>query len=646
MRQYIGFMAALSLSGGIIIADKCSLPCWLGLSWFVIFLILAWIWRRKNVWFCLAVSLAFLGLAVVRLDISETRYNSLPRYENNRDAALTLKIGEKKGTYETDKGEVTKYIASIQSERPEGKIYLTVKGADPYPQGTTVQGDVRMKDLTLFKNDGLYDFYHYYRQQAVVGRGEEKKKGNLTVCAEAGVYDRTINLIHANITSFFKEILGGDRAYILTSLLFGGNYDRLPPAVLQSFAATGLIHILSVSGAHITLVLAVVTSVGKLFSVRNKTLYLLAGILVFFYSALSSFTVPVLRSACMGLIGTYALAAEREYTPLHVLGLVMTGFVLYNPYLAYDLAFRLSCGATAGIILFSRRLNEIFSFITPFIRLPLTLSISAQLLLVPFLTDAFAVLPTYTFFANLLVGTILDAVIVMGLAAALFVYISPPVGKVLLMIIGPLLDVSLKGNFFLASLPYSRFPAGAMTAQAVCVYLLLIGAVFFKDVRKFCLFGSLAVCIFAAARFLAAGDRAELYIFDLHDDAAICIVDTAGEARLWYNKKQPHAYSPIASVLVPALRHEGIFSLSEVRVYGAGAERAVGDLTENFRINEIVFGAATDPDISFAGLRIHARTGTIDGLPLNTKKHGQIKGRYCREHWRFKTYNGESYEIR
>ena len=364
MRQYIGFMAALSLSGGIIIADKCSLPCWLGLSWFVIFLILAWIWRRKNVWFCLAVSLAFLGLAVVRLDISENRYNSLPRYENNRDAALTLKIGEKKGTYETDKGEVTRYIASIQSERPEGKIYLTVKGADPYPQGTTVQGDVRMKDLTLFKNDGLYDFYHYYRQQAVVGRGEEKKKGNLTVCAEAGVYDRTINLIHTSITSFFKEILGGDRAYILTSLLFGGNYDRLPPAVLQSFAATGLIHILSVSGAHITLVLAVVISVGKLFSVRNKTLYLLAGIFVFFYSALSSFTVPVLRSACMGLIGTYALAAEREYTPLHVLGLVMAGLVLYNPYLAYDLSFRLSCGATAGIILFSRRLNEIFSFIT------------------------------------------------------------------------------------------------------------------------------------------------------------------------------------------------------------------------------------------------------------------------------------------
>lgn len=99
----------------------------------------------------------------------------------------------------------------------------------------------------------------------------------------------------------------------------------------------------------------------------------------------------------MGLIGTYALAAEREYTPLHVLGLVMAGLVLYNPYLAYDLSFRLSCGATAGIILFSRRLNEIFSFITPFIRLPLALSISAQLLLVPFLTDAFAVLPTYTF---------------------------------------------------------------------------------------------------------------------------------------------------------------------------------------------------------------------------------------------------------
>lgn len=90
--------------------------------------------------------------------------------------------------------------------------------------------------------------------------------------------------------------------------------------------------------------------------------------------------------------------------------------LLYSPYLFFDLSFRLSCSASAGIVLFYKRIARGLSFLPEFLRNCLSVSLAAQVLVVPILFSAFFSFPVYSLLANAVVAPVLDGVMVLGLA--------------------------------------------------------------------------------------------------------------------------------------------------------------------------------------------------------------------------------------
>lgn len=194
--------------------------------------------RRTKV--CLAlICLCAFAAGGLRLYYAQAAYEALPRNLAGTVQKLKLCINEKKGAYETDKGKETKYIADLLEPGGRGRIYLTVKGDDPYEPGAVVEGNLRLRELMLYKNEGSYDFFHYYRRKAVFLRAREKKSGDVHLVAEATGYEAYIGNIRRKITDSFKQTLTDTDAYMLTSLLFGGHYDKLPPELLQSFFYDG-----------------------------------------------------------------------------------------------------------------------------------------------------------------------------------------------------------------------------------------------------------------------------------------------------------------------------------------------------------------------------------------------------------------------
>ena len=51
----------------------------------------------------------------------------------------------------------------------------------------------------------------------------------------------------------FSPYMDPVRLHIMMTLLFGGSYNEIPESVMSSFSATGIVHILSVSGSHVAL---------------------------------------------------------------------------------------------------------------------------------------------------------------------------------------------------------------------------------------------------------------------------------------------------------------------------------------------------------------------------------------------------------
>ena len=94
-------------------------------------------------------------------------------------------------------------------------------------------------------------------------------------------------------------------------MLFGG-YDGVNEDLVQNFTLTGLIHLLSVSGSHISLLAAVMAGLGTLLRLPKAATAVLVVGLIGIYSLLAGAVPPVIRSAIMGGLAFVALALDRE----------------------------------------------------------------------------------------------------------------------------------------------------------------------------------------------------------------------------------------------------------------------------------------------------------------------------------------------
>jgi competence protein ComEC len=215
-----------------------------------------------------------------------------------------------------------------------------------------------------------------------------------------------------------RVLAGGDRLgetdrALVAGFLVGDDRD-LPARVAADFRAAGLSHLLVVSGANVTLVLAFVAPLLRRFALFGR----LAGGLVVLvvFCAMTRFEPSVLRAAGMSGLALLAAFVGRPVAGLRLLALTVTGLVLIDPFLVHSLGFSLSCGASAGILLLagplSRRLPG-----PRLMREPLAVTAAAQVGVAPIALPAFGHLPLAALPANLAAAPAAAALSIWGLGS-------------------------------------------------------------------------------------------------------------------------------------------------------------------------------------------------------------------------------------
>ena len=230
---------------------------------------------------------------------------------------------------------------------------------------------------------------------------------------------RWLGYIHRNVSAILDKNLPQNLAYLANSLVLGGHYYDLNQELLAAFSFTGLIHILSVSGSHIALLSALSYGFLKLLGLaKRKALYVVMLILMA-YALVVGFNPPVVRSLLMGLLLAFGLIEGRLYQARQALHLCGIGLLLYDPFLLFDVSFQLSFGATYGIILFLKPLYQLLGTVPSILRAPLSLCLSAQLLIIPLQLYYFHYVSLVSLLAAILVAPILDLVILLVLLGLL-----------------------------------------------------------------------------------------------------------------------------------------------------------------------------------------------------------------------------------
>lgn len=508
----------------------------------------------------LGAALSLLTIGAFRMALSDALWQEQSHWASRSAGTYEGIVMEEPLVQKGEEGYARYALALVSIRYADGTLqplsgtcYLyDQKETRYFHPGDRLYAEGEMSPIRLYQNPGKIDLAGRYRSRHLLGR-LYLKEGMHPAFAGSGTYriERFSSEMKQSLKETFAPYMDPVRLSILMTLLFGGNYNDIPEEVMTSFSATGIIHILSVSGSHVALLFGFLYLLGRWLSLPRRLVILPAILLVLFYAVLSGLVPPVIRAAVMGILSVVGIFLDRERATLNLLGAAVFGMLLWDPYYVYDVSFQLSVGASAGILLFYR---PILRWMSPFPKLPkwvkegIALSSAAQLLTIPIMLYDFHRFPVYFIFANLFVTPFLEWVIIAGLIAALVSLLCRPLMAGLLYAADYAVFLALRLNFLLSSARGAQLVTGGLSSLEIAFYYALLAAVYFRkrlSARSRMAAGGMLSLLFlaiATAQLLAPSTR--VICPDLGGDRGILLVND-GRNILYYKASRISSHTAV-----------------------------------------------------------------------------------------------------
>lgn len=197
----------------------------------------------------------------------------------------------------------------------------------------------------------------------------------------------------------------------------------------SQFRASGIVHLLAVSGGHFVLLAgALQRLMARAHVPRAVTLGVIGGGL-WFLSELMYPSDSVSRALFMGLTSIGVQAVRRPYQAMSGLAWTIIGSLLCNPSLARSYGFALSCAAVVGILLFSTPWTRVIAHYIPrWLAQAGAVTIAAQVFTLPIQVLMTPQIPFFSVVANVCVAPFVTFSTLAGLTSLCCAWFSPSIG--------------------------------------------------------------------------------------------------------------------------------------------------------------------------------------------------------------------------
>lgn len=271
--------------------------------------------------------------------------------------------------------------------------------------------------------------------------------------------------------------LSDDAAGLLPGLVLGDT-SSLTEHVQENFREVDLAHLLAVSGANVTILLAAVLVSMRALTVDPRVGAVAAGAALVMFVILARPSPSVLRAAVMGAIALLAVCTGRRKQALPALCAAVIGLLAWSPGLAVDAGFALSVLATAGLIVIAPGWSE-WLRAHGWWRIPadsFAVAAAAFVVTTPLVIALTGHLSLVAVVVNMLVEPVIAPITILGaLGAALAVVWSPPAAVVIHCTAPPLwwlLTVSDRAAALGASVTVPTGVRSGLIAAVVCGLLI------------------------------------------------------------------------------------------------------------------------------------------------------------------------------
>jgi competence protein ComEC len=277
--------------------------------------------------------------------------------------------------------------------------------------------------------------------------------------------------LRARYTAALNDSVPAPHAAVLLGVVLGIR-QGIPPALQNALIATGLVHLLVLSGLKVAVFARLVQAALRPVLGRLATWPALG--LIAIYAMVGGATPAAVRAAAMGGL---AIAASRLGRPTHVwtsLALTAAAMLGWHPELAWDVGFQLSFAGTAAIILLTPGIERRLTFIPRVLREPFAVTCAAQVGTLPMMATDFHVLSPVAPLANALVIPILPALVTCGLLLGALA-VQPEIARLAALPIAGLLAYLEQVAYVLARIPAAVVPIPRFPTWAGLAYYSALG---------------------------------------------------------------------------------------------------------------------------------------------------------------------------
>ncbi len=472
--------------------------------------------------------------------------------------------------------------------------------------GSLVQVTGQFESFSHGTNPGQFDQHDYY---AALKIGGIVKNARITaVSSDYSVIKEALYSLKKHWKERLYRCFPEKEASILSAMLLGDK-TQLDRTTKDLYQKNGIIHILSISGLHITLI-----GMGLYRLLRRMRVPVIlaaagGGLLLFLYGILTGMGVSAVRAICMYLVRMLGVALGRTYDMLTALGfaaiLMLLGRPAYLGHAGFLLSFGSICGIGILLPVFSAEedeeesgkresLRRLALQTVKYIRKLAAPGCAVTLMTLPIQLYFYYEVPVYSLALNLLVLPFVGIVMTVGLVVMLL----PGMGFV------GQVDVLILNAYewlceLFQELPFRMWNPGAPdNLQILIYYVLLLFAFLWR--------GGKAKKIFVLAKLirgLAVAGALFCLGFCRHPDLSVTFLDVGqGDCICVQAGKEVYLFDCGSSkdkvgenILLPYLKHQGIRRLGGVFVSHPDKDHVSGILElltfsemENIRIDRLI----------------------------------------------------------
>ena len=383
----------------------------------------------------------------------------------------------------------------------EGHLLLFIKGeGGPLHVGDRLRFLCRLQRPHGFHNPGVFSYERrlaFERIHAIGFLSDEK----MWVKVGEG-FKNPILLRIEKWRDHLRNFLEKEGTLPYSSLfqaLVLGEQGNIPEDVREHFIATGIAHLLAISGDHLGIVAFLSFSLILWLMKRSELLLLSLSArkwaaamtipCLLLYTFIAGGGISVIRATIMVILFFLSIVFDRERSLLHPLALAALLILLFSPPSLFDVSFQLSFLAVLSILYLVPRLlrnlkregmpippeiswrQKIWKYVT----LSLIVTVVAILGTAPFVALHFNRVSLIGFLANLFAVPWVGFLIVpISLIASLFSFFFYPLADLLITGNQFFAALLLKIVAFFASIPYASIDLSTPTLLEIILYYLLL----------------------------------------------------------------------------------------------------------------------------------------------------------------------------